>query len=80
MPIAANIANCDLAQMPAALRKIRLRAAQSVARVTGAIWMWIGYSSGSAADLCGQATRNAPLSSDLQNRMRGALVSITLNA
>src|SRR5580704_10067710 len=37
MPIAANIANCDLAQTPAALRKIRLRAAQSVARVTGAI-------------------------------------------
>ena len=37
MPIAASIANCDLAQMPAALRKIRLRAAQSIARVTGAI-------------------------------------------
>jgi len=37
MPIAAGIANCDLAQMPAALRKIRLRAAQSIARVTGAI-------------------------------------------
>ena len=37
MPIAASIANCDLAQMPAALRKTGLRAAQSIARVTGAI-------------------------------------------
>jgi hypothetical protein len=46
----------------------------------GRYWMWIGYSSGSAVDLCGQAARNAPLSSDLQNRMRGALVSIIFNA
>jgi hypothetical protein len=79
MPIAANIANCDLAQMPAALRKIPLRAAQ-YSSGDGRYWMWIGYSSGSAADLCGQAARNASLSSDLQNQMRGALVSIIFNA
>jgi len=55
MPIAASVANCDLAQMPAALRKTRLRTAQSIARVIGAIGSGSAIAASRQPILCGHA-------------------------
>jgi len=52
--IAASIANCDLAQMPAALQKNSAKSCAIYSSGDRRYWMWFGYSSGSPADLCGR--------------------------